>query len=343
MTQPRTDQAPAAPEEAADSVLAGRYRLQHRLGAGAMGVVWLADDERLQRPVAVKQLWPSTPDPAQDRETRARALREGRIAARLRHPHVVTVHDVTEHNGQPMLVMEYVPSRSLATVLAEQGALSPRTVARLGIQAASALAAAHAAGIVHRDVKPGNILVGDDGTIKIADFGISQAPGDVTISRSGVVAGTPAYLAPEIARGHQPSPESDIFSLGSTLYTAVEGVPAFGEDGEEPLAVLRRVAATDFEPPRQAGPLRPVLMAMMRPEPEARPTAGQLTVALSAVAEGRPLDPATLDPASGRTQPVLRTPAESSATGPVPEFQTAGGGTRLDSRPVSAETAPGSG
>jgi hypothetical protein len=304
-----------------------------------MGVVWLAQDERLQRPVAVKQMWPGSGfdgiSGTNGDQARQRIMREGRIAARLRHPHAVVVHDVAEHNGQPLLVMEYLPSRSLATVLAEQGTLPPGVVARIGAQAASALAAAHAAGIVHRDVKPGNLLVGDDGTVKIADFGISRATGDIAVTQADVVAGTPAYLAPEVALGDQPSPDSDVYSLGSTLYTAVEGAPPFGEDTENSLVVLHRVAAGEVPPPQQAGPLAAVLTAVMRPDPAQRPSAIQVTRALEAVAEGRPIDPASLDAAAGSTQPVA---APSSPTVPVTPLR-AGGATRLDARPVAVPPA----
>jgi Protein kinase domain len=302
-----------------------------------MGVVWLALDERLQRPVAVKQMWPGAGFGQAGDEARQRIMREGRIAARLRHPNAIIVHDVAEHNGQPLLVMEYLPSRSLATVLAEQGTLAPETVARIGAQAGSALAAAHAAGIVHRDLKPGNLLVGDDGTVKIADFGISRATGDIAVTRADVVAGTPAYLAPEIARGHQPSADSDVFSLGSTLYAAVEGIPPFGEDTGNSLAVLHRVAAADVPPPRQAGPLTPVLTAMLRPDPAQRPSAVQVTRALEAVAEGHPIDPTSLDPAAGVTQPVV---APSSPTVAVTPLRGTSG-TRLDTRPVAPPPATG--
>ncbi|MDQ0376012.1 serine/threonine-protein kinase [Amycolatopsis thermophila] len=315
--------------DGAGGLLAGRYRLRSRLGAGAMGVVWLALDERLERPVAVKQLWPG---PAHSDEARERIMREGRIAARLRHPHAVTVHDVAEHNGLPVLVMEYLPSRSLAAVVAEQGPLEPAAVARIGAQAASALAAAHAAGIVHRDVKPGNLLVGEDGTVKIADFGISRATGDVALTQAGVVAGTPAYLAPEIARGGEPAPDSDVFSLGATLYAAVEGVPPFGED-DNSIALLHRVAAGEVAPPELAGPLAPVLMAMLRSDPAQRPGTVQVTTALQAVADGQPVPPRALNPARARTQPVV-TP--SSPTVPVtPVGAGAPAGTRLDNRPVA--------
>ncbi|WP_279630567.1 serine/threonine-protein kinase [Amycolatopsis thermalba] len=311
--------------DGAGGLLAGRYRLRSRLGAGAMGVVWLALDERLQRPVAVKQLWPG---PAQGEQARQRIMREGRIAARLRHPHVVTVHDVAEHNGQPVLVMEYVPARSLAALLAEQGPLAPEAVARIGVQAASALAAAHAAGIVHRDVKPGNLLVSDDGAVKIADFGISRATGDVALTQAGLVAGTPAYLAPEIARGQEPSPDSDVFSLGATLYAAVEGVPPFGED-ENSIALLHRVAAGEVPPPRRAGPLTPVLTAVLHADPAQRPSTVQIVTALQAVADGQPVPPRALNPARARTQPVVTPSAPTVPVAPV------GGGTLLNPRPTA--------
>ncbi len=310
--------------DGAGNLLAGRYRLESRVGAGGTGVVWLARDERLERQVAVKQLWPG---PAQSEQARQRILREGRNAARLRHANVVTVHDVAEHNGQPVLVMEYVPSRSLAEVVAEQGLLTPEAVARIGLQAAGALAAAHAAGIVHRDVKPGNLLVADDGTVKIADFGISRATGDSALTQGGLVSGTPMFLAPEIARGEEPTPDSDVFSLGATLYDAVEGVPPFGDD-ENPIALLHRVAAGEVPEPQYAGPLAPVLMAMLRPDPAQRPSTVQVVTALQAVADGQPVPPRTLNPARARTQPVV-TP--SSLTVPVaPVAGPVGAGARLD-------------
>lgn len=331
--------------DGAGNLLAGRYRLESRVGAGGTGVVWLARDERLERQVAVKQLWPG---PAQSEQARQRILREGRNAARLRHPNVVTVHDVAEHNGQPVLVMEYVPSRSLAEVVAEQGLLTPEAVARIGLQAAAALAAAHAAGIVHRDVKPGNLLVADDGTVKIADFGISRATGDSALTQGGLVSGTPMFLAPEIARGEEPTPDSDVFSLGATLYDAVEGAPPFGDD-ENPIALLHRVAAGEVPEPEHAGPLAPVLMAMLRPDPAQRPSTVQVVTALQAVADGQPVPPRTLNPARARTQPVV-TPASPTVpvapvAGPVdsgtrvnaPAAGLGGAGTRVNA-PVGAGT-----
>ncbi|WP_434439295.1 serine/threonine-protein kinase [Lentzea sp. E54] len=312
-------------------LLAGRYRLRSRLGAGAMGEVWLAMDERLQRPVAVKQVrLGAGTGSAEEQQARQRIAREGRIAARLRHPHAVTVHDVVEHDGRPVLVMEYVPSRSLAALVTEQGPLAPETAARFGAQAASALAAAHAAGIVHRDVKPANVLVGDDGTVKIADFGISHAAGDVSITKAGVLAGTPAFLAPEVARGDDPTAASDVFSLGSTLYAAVEGTPPFGAGVDNPIAVLHRAAAADFPPPRLAGPLTPVLMAVLCADPDRRPTAEQVADALRAVAENRAAALSTAGSTAARTQPVTSPDATTVLVTPVP----AQPGTRVDLRPA---------
>ena len=271
-------------------LVADRYRLDERIGSGAMGVVWRGYDQRLDRTVAVKQLLLQPGLAAREaEESRARAMREGRIAARLQHPHAISVFDVAlgpdGDEGDPWLVMEYLPSRSLATVLAQQGPLPPREVARIGRQVADALAAAHRAGIVHRDVKPGNVLIGEDGTVKITDFGISRASWDVTVTRTGVLAGTPAYFAPEVARGEAPSPAADVFSLGSTLYTAVEGAPPFGLD-ENTLALLRAVAEGRARPPCQAGPLSALLMRLLRDQPTERPAMTEVRDALGAIAAG---------------------------------------------------------
>ncbi|MBB5806113.1 serine/threonine protein kinase [Saccharothrix ecbatanensis] len=268
-------------------LVAGRYRLGRRIGSGAMGIVWQAHDERLHRTVAVKQLLlqPGLAEADTD-EAKRRAMREGRIAARLQHPHAIAVYDVAEDDGQPWLVMEYLPSVSLSSALSERGTLPPRDVASIGSQVASALAAAHNAGIVHRDIKPGNILLGNEGTVKITDFGISRATGDVTVTATGMLAGTPAYLAPEVAKGYDPGPPSDVFSLGSTLYAAIEGAPPFGLN-ENTIALLHQVASGKVVPPKQAGPLTALLMRLLRAEPEDRPTMAEAREALAAVAAGR--------------------------------------------------------
>nr|WP_218888723.1 serine/threonine-protein kinase [Saccharopolyspora hordei] len=267
-------------------MVAGRYRVQRRIGSGAMGVVWECVDERLHRTVAVKQLLlqPGL-DPGEAEEARQRAMREGRIAARLQHPNAISVYDVAEDEGQPVLVMEYLPSTSLAAMMSEHGPLPPREVARIGAQVASALGAAHAAGVVHRDIKPGNILLGDNGDVKITDFGISRAQGDVQVTKTGMLAGTPAYLSPDVAMGQEPTPASDVFSLGATLYAAIEGHPPFGLN-ENTLALLHAVAAGRIEPPQQAGPMTHPLMAMMAARVEDRPNMAQVREMLQAVADG---------------------------------------------------------
>ncbi len=267
-------------------VVAGRYRLEEKIGAGAMGVVWRGTDERLGRVVAVKQVFlHSGLDDREAEEVRQRTLREGRIAARLQHPHAISVFDASIEGDEPWLVMEYLPSRSLAAVLGEQGPLEPRAVARIGRQVADALDAAHEAGIVHRDVKPGNVLLGADGTVKITDFGISRATGDLTLTRTGMLAGTPAYLAPEVARGEDSTSASDVFSLGATLYASVEGVPPFGSD-DNALALLHAVAAGRVIPPTQAGPLTALLMRLLRDDPAERPSAIDARRELGRIAHG---------------------------------------------------------
>ena len=265
-------------------VIAGRYRLRRHVGGGAMGVVWEANDQLLDRTVAVKQLLlPPRLTPEEAEQARKRSFREARLAARLQHPHAITVFDVADDDGKPVLVMEYLPSDSLAEVLAERGSLPPGDVARIGAHAASALAAAHAAGIVHRDVKPGNILLGEDGTAKITDFGISKAADDGTLTGSGRFAGTPAFLSPEAARGEQPGQESDVYSLGATLYTAVEGRMPYG-DLDNQMALLYAAAAGRINPPEQAGPLTGVLTRMLQVDPKSRPTMAELAAELGKLA-----------------------------------------------------------
>lgn len=267
-------------------VIAGRYRLLDLIGSGGMGYVWLAWDERLSRAVAIKQLRSVVDLPAADGDVaHARAMREARITARLHHPNAVPVFDVVDHEGAPCLVMQYVPSRSLHEILAADGTLPVRQAAGVGAGVAGALAVAHEAGIVHRDVKPGNILIANDGTPLLTDFGISRAYGDASLTSTGMLAGTPAYLAPEVARGGASTPAADVFSLGSTLYAAVEGAPPFGA-GDNPIALLHRVASQAISAPRRAGSLSRVLVWMLASAPEDRPTMGQAAKALEAVAAG---------------------------------------------------------
>jgi serine/threonine protein kinase len=250
----------------------GRYVLKEQLGSGGMGVVWLAHDELLHREVAVKQL--KLPNLTPGASDVARAMREARIAARLQHPNAITVFDVVVEDDLPWIVMEYLPSRSLAALLNERGPLSPGETARIGQKIATALAAAHAAGIVHRDVKPGNVLIGHNGAVKLTDFGISRAVGDVTLTEAGSLSGTPAYLAPEIARGEVPDARSDIFSLGATLFAALEGHSPYG-DTDNHLGLLHRAASGKVERSNRAGGLLRPLERLLAVDPAQRPTASQ--------------------------------------------------------------------
>jgi serine/threonine protein kinase len=317
-------------------LIAGRYRLVSRLGSGAMGVVWQAHDERLHRTVVVKQLLlPPRLSESEADEANRRAMREGRITARLHHPHAIAVYDVVEHKGQPCLIMEYLASRSLATVLCTQGVLPTEKVASIGSQIASALTAAHKAGIVHRDIKPGNVLLADDGTVKITDFGISHAVGDVTVTATGMLTGTPAYLAPEVAQGNSAGFSSDVFSLGATLYTALEGTPPFGLNNN-PIALLHQVASGEITPPRQSDPLTPVLLRLLQPNPDQRPTMDQAHDALATLAAG-PAGPA--GPASPAGGPFALTPSpprHDRPFEPVPRTQQ----TLLQAAPLEETTSP---
>lgn len=289
-------------------LIAGRYRLDSELGRGAMGVVWLARDERLGRTVAVKELRASFGlSSTQVEQSHLRARREARIAARLHHANAVAVYDVAEHEGAPYLVMEYVPSRSLSETLAEGGVLEPEQAAEIGVQLASALAAAHEAGIVHRDVKPGNILLTEDGKAKLTDFGISRAVGDVTVTGTGEMLGTPAYVAPEVAQGRAATAASDVFSLGATLYAAVEGVPPF-ETGPTVMALLLRIVNGEMRPPERSGPLTETLLWMMQTNPLNRPGMERARRALQAAAV----------PAAPVAEPVSTLPLPASEPEPAP-------------------------
>jgi eukaryotic-like serine/threonine-protein kinase len=270
------------------ALIADRYRLRHVVGSGGMGVVWEAWDERLERRVALKQLHrQSGASTAEAELANRRAMREARLTARLNHPHAVPVFDVVEQEGQLWLIMQFIPSITLADVLKAGGPLQPREAAQVGAEVASALAAAHAVGIVHRDVKPGNILIADDGTALISDFGIAHALGDATLTTRGLVHGTPAYMAPEVARGGEADFASDVFSLGATLYGAVEGAPPFGTD-ENSIALLHRVASGQFASPQRSGVLAPVILEMLSSDPDARPSMMTVADNLTQRATGTP-------------------------------------------------------
>jgi serine/threonine protein kinase len=247
-------------------LIAGRYRVERAVGRGGMGTVWLCHDEILGRQVAVKQVGHL---PGGSTTDTARALREARSSAALNHKNVVSVFDVVESEEGAWLVMEYVPSRTLSEILREDGPLPPERAARIGAQVADGLAAAHALGTIHRDVKPGNILVGDDGTAKISDFGIARMAGEEQLTRTGLVTGTPSYFSPELARGEDPAAGSDVYALGATLYAAVEGAPPYPEQ-RNAIAMLTTIATEPPPPPSRAGVLGGPIDRMMDRDPATR-------------------------------------------------------------------------
>ncbi|GAA2994822.1 serine/threonine-protein kinase [Streptomyces fulvorobeus] len=270
----------------AGPVLAGRYRLGEVLGRGGMGKVWRAHDEVLHRTVAVKELTAGLYAAEADRAVlHARTQKEARAAARITHPGVVTVHDVVEYDNRPWIVMQYVDGPSLADAARESGEIEPREAARIGLHVLSALRAAHRAGVLHRDVKPGNVLLARDGQVLLTDFGIAAIEGDSTITRTGELVGSIDYLAPERVRGGDPGPASDLWSLGATLYTAVEGRSPFRRTS--PLSTMQAVVVEEPPPPRRAGPLGPVITALLRKEPGDRPTAAETERMLLDAMEGR--------------------------------------------------------
>ncbi len=282
-------------------LIAGRYRLVNRVAVGGMGSVWEGWDELLQRRVAVKQLLPQPGLSQEDAEiARHRVIREARITARLHHPHAVTLYDVVEEDGRPCLIMQFVPSRSLSALLRDAGRLEPVVVARIGAEVAAALAAAHQVGIVHRDVKPSNVLISEDGSAKLTDFGISHAVGDVNLTSTGLLTGTPAYLAPEVARGSTSGFPADVFSLGATLYAALEGMSPFGT-ASNPMAILHRAASGQVIPPQRSGPLTYLLMSMLTREPADRPLMADIARLLAAQAADVGTLPAGVASATGDT------------------------------------------
>ncbi|MFD6620151.1 serine/threonine-protein kinase, partial [Streptomyces albidoflavus] len=301
-------------------LLAGRYRLGESIGRGGMGRVWSAHDEVLHRKVAVKELtaaqWVSEADRA---VLLARTQTEARAAARINHPNVVTVHDVLEHDDRPWIVMELVEGPSLADAVKEHGRIVPAEAARIGLWTLRALRAAHKAGVLHRDVKPGNVLLAKDGRVKLTDFGIAQVEGDSTITRTGEIVGSVDYLAPERVSGSEPGPASDLWGLGATLYTAVEGTSPFRRTS--PISTMQAVIEEEPKAPEHAGAMGPVISALLRKDPAARPTADEAEAMLAEAAEGRSADAAqAYVPTRVHTQ--THTPAPVPAPVPAPQPHT---------------------
>ncbi|MFE4333661.1 serine/threonine-protein kinase [Streptomyces sp. NPDC056831] len=314
-------------------VLAGRYRLGDVLGRGGMGKVWRAHDEVLHRTVAVKELTAGLYVAEADRVVlHARTQKEARAAARITHPGVVTVHDVIEYDDRPWIVMQYVDGPSLADAAKESGEIEPREAARIGLHVLGALRAAHGAGVLHRDVKPGNVLLASDGRVLLTDFGIAAIEGDSTITRTGELVGSIDYLAPERVRGGDPGPASDLWSLGATLYTAVEGRSPFRRTS--PISTMQAVVTEEPPPPGRAGPLASVITALLRKDPEDRPSAAEAERMLLDAMEGR-------EPRAAQAYvPTQRVPDEVlRSLGPD---GTSGAGTDQLPHPVAASTAPSS-
>lgn len=268
-----------------ERLIAGRYRLLSPLGEGGMGTVWRARDEVLHREVAVKEV--RAPAGLASHEVErlyARLEREAWAAARVANRNVVTVYDVATQDGRPWIVMELVRGISLAELLEAEGPLEPARAARIGAEVLSALRAAHAAGVVHRDVKPANVLMSNDGRVVLTDFGIATVEGSSALTMTGEVIGSPEFLAPERALGRTPGPESDLWSLGVLLYAAVEGNSPFRHG--TPLSTLRAIVDEELPPPRRAGPLGPVVEALLRKDPALRPAADRAEEDLRLVAAG---------------------------------------------------------
>ncbi|MEV5461212.1 serine/threonine-protein kinase [Streptomyces cellulosae] len=278
-------------------LLAGRYRLGDVLGRGGMGTVWRAEDETLGRTVAVKELrFPANIDEEEKRRLITRTLREAKAIARIRNTSAVTVFDVVQEDDRPWIVMELVEGKSLAEVIREDGLLEPRRAAEVGLAVLDVLRSAHREGILHRDVKPSNVLIADDGRVVLTDFGIAQVEGDPSITSTGMLVGAPSYISPERARGHKPGPAADLWSLGGLLYAAVEGTPPY--DKGSAIATLTAVMTEPLEEPKNAGPLRDVIHGLLNKDPaqrlDDRAARAMLTAVLSApdtkAAHGQPAD-----------------------------------------------------
>jgi eukaryotic-like serine/threonine-protein kinase len=311
-----------------DRLVAGRYLLSDVLGRGGMGTVWLATDRVLERQVALKEVAFSVDLSDEERRIlRERTMREARAAARLDHPCVTTVYDVLEEEGKAWLVMEHVSARSLQELLEERGPLPPPAVARIGLDVLDALEAAHKAGIVHRDVKPANVLVGRDGHAFLTDFGIAMTTGDSSLTTQGALIGSPSYMAPERAHGDEPQPPVDLWSLGATLYAGAEGRPPF--DRGEPMATLMSVVSDHPAPMLRAGPLEPVLRGLLVKDPAQRSTAAQTRRQLEAVLSDTAGVPAPPPPAA--TPAPAAAPPSAATPPPRTASRVPGGGVaRLD-------------
>ncbi|HEY7485513.1 MAG TPA: protein kinase [Streptosporangiaceae bacterium] len=347
------------PESEGGRLLAQRYRLLTEVGHGGMGTVWHAHDEILGRDVAVKEVILPYGLSQEEREIHhKRTFREARTAARLGHPSVVTVFDVVEEDDRPWIIMELIRARSLDKVIKDAGRLPPRRAAEIARQMLGALHTAHEAGVLHRDVKPSNVLVASGDRVVLTDFGIATSAGDVTLTQTGLVMGSPAYIAPERARGRRAGPASDLWSLGITLYAMVEGGTSPYERSE-PMASLVAVISEDPEPSAHAGALRPVIDGLLRKDPDERmsaleaadlldqvvrgePPARRQTLPMTAVSDGGPgeevIDPPTSTPVT-EARPSSAPSADAQPTSVQPTPAPAASAPAADPEPTTAEPA----
>ncbi|MDX2395720.1 protein kinase [Streptomyces sp. DK15] len=300
----RTTAFPPAPGQDQGRLLAGRYRLGSVLGKGGMGTVWRAEDEVLGRTVAVKELrFGSGVDEDEKRRLITRTLREAKAIARIRSAGAVTVFDVVDEDARPWIVMELVEGSSLAEFIRENGPLTPRRAAEVGLAVLDVLRAAHQQGILHRDVKPSNVLIAGTGRVVLTDFGIAQVEGDPSITSTGMLVGAPSYISPERARGQKPGPPADMWSLGGLLYAAVEGVPPY--DKGSALATLTAVMTEAVDPPKNAGPLTEVIYGLLVKDPALRLGDEQARTMLTSVLNAPEPEPVPVSPpAVEETRPI---------------------------------------
>ncbi|MEX1657669.1 serine/threonine-protein kinase [Streptomyces pseudovenezuelae] len=302
------ERAGASRQDESERLLAGRYRLGGVLGRGGMGTVWRAEDETLGRTVAVKELrFPSSIDEDEKRRLITRTLREAKAIARIRNTSAVTVYDVVDEDDRPWIVMELVEGKSLAEVIREDGLLEPKRAAEVGLAILDVLRSAHREGILHRDVKPSNVLISEDGRVVLTDFGIAQVEGDPSITSTGMLVGAPSYISPERARGHKPGPAADMWSLGGLLYAAVEGAPPY--DKGSAIATLTAVMTEPLEEPKNAGPLRDVIYGLLTKDPAQRLDDSRARAMLTAVIHAPEPKPAEPEPEADATR-VVPLPAQ---------------------------------